>query len=328
MPSRSEKKDSTGVSPWSFKKPMNTDVLKGVCSAKTILEHINWATEYLKEFYITNARRNAEEILSFISGKSRIQLYLDAACFVEEGPKESFASLVKKRAEGYPLQYILGSAEFCGLNFRVLPGVFIPRPETEILVEQIIGMVKLSNPVRSGASNGVNCQVVKLLDMGTGSGNIAISSARSLSNVWITAIDISPKAVEVAKLNAQLNNVTDRIEFIQSDLFTDYRLPITDYNIIVSNPPYIPNGEIEKLQPEVRLEPRIALDGGEDGLFYIRRIVQDAPHYLKRDGLLIMEIGFGQAEAVRQIFSDSEFKRVEFIKDYQGIERVAVFYRN
>lgn len=211
------------------------------------------------------------------------------------------------RALGFPLQYILGQIEFFGLNFKVDRRVFIPRPETEILVETAIEKVK-----------GQRLRV-KVLDIGTGSGCIAISLAKILPQAEITAIDISGDALEVAKENAVSNLVADRISFIQGDA-------LCCYDLIVSNPPYIPSADIGDMQKEISYEPRIALDGGADGLDFYRRIIKESPKFLEKDGLLIMEIGFGQREDVVKIASqERRLEILEVIKDYSDIERVVIF---
>jgi release factor glutamine methyltransferase len=208
----------------------------------------------------------------------------------------------------------LGETEFFGLEFKADKDVFIPRPDTEILVETVIDIVKVSK-----------CQSVKVLDLGTGSGCIAVSLARFLPNVGITATDISDKAIKLAKSNARLNNVAEKITFIQSDLFSDLEFRISDFDVIVSNPPYIPTAEIAYLQSEIQYEPIIALDGGSDGLDFYRRIISNSPYYLKEEGFLIMEMGFNQVEDIKNIFKElGNFEIIEVVKDYNNIDRVMV----
>ena len=245
---------------------------------------------------------------------NKLDLYLnkDAALTAEESGRIHSALL--RRISGEPLQYILGKAEFMGLEFKVAPDVFIPRPETELSVEKAVELM-----------SSVKCQVpsVNILDLGTGSGCIAVSLAKFLPESDITATDISNKALEVAKENAALNNVS--INFVQSDLFTNYQLRATSYELIVCNPPYIPCEEIARLQPEIQHEPRIALDGGKDGLDFYRRIIRESWAHLKKGGLLIMEMGFAQAEAVKNIFKGSNnFQIIDIIRDYNDIDRVIV----
>lgn len=214
------------------------------------------------------------------------------------------------RSGGFPLQYILGEVEFFGLILKVDKRVFIPRPETEILVERAIAIVQSSE-----------FRAQRILDIGTGSGCIAISLSKFVKNAEVTAIDISNAALEIAKQNAFLNNV--KVNFLTSDLFSNYQLPTTNYELIISNPPYVRSQDIKHLQKELKYEPRIALDGGCGGLDFYRRIIQDAPGFLKKDGLLLMEIGFGQCNKIKNLLQMSHnFEIIDTVKDYSGIERV------
>ena len=223
---------------------------------------------------------------------------------------------IKRRINGEPLQYILGKTEFMGLEFKVAPGVFIPRPETEILVEKAIDLLSNQKPVTRNQ---------KILDIGTGSGCIAVSLAKNLADVEITAIDISSEALEIAIENATFNDVDNKIRFVQSDLFTTYDLRPMTYDLIISNPPYIPTNDIDKLAKEISFEPRIALDAGTDGLEFYRKIILKAADYLKNGGFLLMEMGFDQAEAIKDIVrAHRRFEIVEVVLDYSEIERVII----
>jgi len=253
-----------------------------------------------------------ELILTHILNCNRTDLYLRRFSWNRERLSK-LNSIFKRLKSGYPLAYLLGEIEFFGLNFKVKEGVFIPRQETEILVETTINLVKRLK---------FNVKCLNLLDIGTGSGCIAISLAKFLPNVRVIATDISPLALDIAKENARINEVEDEIDFIQSDLFP-YMLH-TKYYILISNPPYIPTKEIESLSKEVRYEPKIALDGGKDGLDLYRRIVRSAPLFLREDGFLILEIGYNLCGRIKKIFKDSDFKIMDIIKDYSGIDRVVV----
>lgn len=216
-----------------------------------------------------------------------------------------------------PVQYLIGRAEFCGLDFDVDENVLIPRPETEMLVAESEKII---------ADRGG--QVTKILDLCTGSGCIAVSLAaasvrltKSATHCKIIASDISEKALMVARKNAARNGVGDGIDFIHSDLFDAID---GVYDIIVSNPPYIARHEFKELQPEVLNEPRGALDGGEDGLAYYRRIAADAPRYLARNGRLVIEIGWGQRQAVCAILRQSDCTVLEVKKDCNGIDRMVI----
>ena len=254
----------------------------------------------------------AELLFSSIFNCNRLSLYLNKKSLLDKDNAGFVSSVLRRRINGEPIQYILGKTEFMGFEFKVTPDVLIPRPETEILVETALKYVSGRN----------------ILDIGTGSGNIAISLAKLLQNINITAIDISEKAVEIALKNAKLNNVQGKIKFIKNDLFTCDVLGETCYDIIVSNPPYIPSKEIDKLQPEIKYEPRIALDGGLDGLDFYRCLIAGSIKYLKKGGLLILEMGFNQSEALKNIFQKFEdFEIIEVVKDYNNIERVIVARR-
>lgn len=257
----------------------------------------------------------AELLFTKILNCNRVDLYLNKNLQLDREKFSLVSSVLRKRISGEPIQYILGKTEFMGFEFRVAPGVFIPRPETEILVETVIKY----------ATELARYQVTKLdiLDIGTGSGCMAISLAKLLKDIEITAIDISQETLEIASQNAWLNNV--KVRFLKSNLFDNDELRTMNYELILSNPPYIPTAEIESLQPEVRYQPRIALDGGRDGLDFYRRIIRESPRYLKDRGFLIMEMGFGQAKAIKNIFKISgNFKITKVIKDYNHIDRVIV----
>ncbi len=253
-----------------------------------------------------------ELLFTDILNCNRLSLYLNKDIFLDKAKSSLVSGVLKRRIRGEPIQYILGKTEFMGLEFKVTPDVFIPRPETEILVEAVIDIV-----------HSPQSTVHSILDIGTGSGCIAVSLAKYLPDAEITAIDISENAIEIAKQNALSNNV--EINFLQSDLFSNCRLSTIDYGLIVSNPPYIASGEIKTLQPEIKYEPRTALDGGKDGLDFYGRIIDKAPAYLKKGGFLIMEMGFNQKDAIRNIFQKSGyFQIIELIKDYNKIDRVII----
>lgn len=255
----------------------------------------------------------AELLFTEILNCDRLSLYLKQELKLDKDKITFVSSVLKRRFSGEPIQYILERTEFMGLDFKITPDVFIPRPETEIMVE---------TAVKIGHRLLVIGDRLKILDIGTGSGCIATSLAKFLRNAEIDAIDISNEALRIAKENARLNRAN--INFIQSDLFA-YNLTPNTYNLIVCNPPYIPTAEIENLQPEIRYEPHIALDGGSDGLDFYRKIIVQSPRYLKKGGFLIMEIGFGQKEAIKNIFQNTaNFEIIEVICDYNNIERIIV----
>ena len=266
----------------------------------------------------------AELLFSEILNCDRMSLYLNKEYILDKDKSVLISAALKRRISGEPIQYILGKTEFMGLEFRVNPDVLIPRPETEILVETAIGQVtpslSLGTPFgRTSQSHNVTC--INMLDLGTGSGCIAISLAKLLPNSHITATDISDKALLAARENAELNCV--RVNFVQSDLFGGLKLDT--YDLIVSNPPYIPTPEIQDLQPEIGYEPISGLDGGSDGLDFYRRIIKDAPQYLKGNGYLIMEMGFRQRDDIKDIFQENKnFKVIDIVSDYNKIDRVII----
>ncbi|MFA5147034.1 MAG: peptide chain release factor N(5)-glutamine methyltransferase [Candidatus Omnitrophota bacterium] len=210
-----------------------------------------------------------------------------------------------------PIQYIIGRTEFCGLDLVVDERVLIPRPETELVVGRVIDILK-------GPQSIVHSP--RLLDLCTGSGNIAIALTKSVTQCKIIASDISEEALAVAQLNAGRFGVREKIEFVKSDLFDDIE---GEFDIVVSNPPYVARREFDGLQREVLQEPRIAIDGGEDGLDFYRKILRDGPRHLKRDGLIVFEIGYGQLDGILGIAKErGRYEPVDIVKDHNGIERV------
>ncbi|HLB25265.1 MAG TPA: peptide chain release factor N(5)-glutamine methyltransferase, partial [Nitrospirota bacterium] len=231
-----------------------------------------------------------------------------------ETVKHLFFSMIARRRRREPLQYITGRQEFRGLAVSVSPSVLIPRPETEMLVEEATALLK----DKEGAV---------VADVCTGSGCVAAALAKELPRATVYATDSKKDALAVAAANAKANGVADRVRFFEGDLFgalagmgLEGRL-----DMVVSNPPYVPSGEMARLQPEVLYEPAAALDGGPDGLDFIKRIIRDAPGYLKPGGVLLMEIGFGQSDAVKGLAgSGPGLEFVSFVKDFAGIDRVLV----
>lgn len=253
----------------------------------------------------------AELLFTELLNCDRASLYLNRGSILNKEKLFSVSSALKRRIKGEPIQYIIGKTEFMGLEFKVIPDVLIPRPETEILVEAAIKITRLIG------------EEARILDLGTGSGCIAVSLAKLLPKAKVTATDISPEALKVALENARSNNVD--IDFFQGDLFGTCNLTPITYDLIISNPPYIRSSEIKKLQPEVQYEPPIALDGGKEGLDFYKRIINDAPRYLKKKGFLILEIGFDQKDDLKKNLQNSGyFEIIEAIKDYNNIDRAVV----
>lgn len=253
----------------------------------------------------------AELLFTELLNCDRASLYLNRDSILNKEKLFSVSSALKRRIKGEPIQYIIGKTEFMGLEFKVTLDVLIPRPETEILVEAAIKITRLIG------------EKVRILDLGTGSGCIAVSLAKLLPKAKVTATDISPEALKVALENARANNVD--IDFFQGDLFGTCNLTPITYDLIISNPPYIRSSEIKKLQPEVQYEPPIALDGGKEGLDFYKRIINDAPRYLKKKGFLILEIGFDQKDDLKKNLQNSGyFEIIEVIKDYNNLDRVII----
>ena len=273
---------------------------------KSIAEVLREATQILENAGVPEARREAGSLLSFVTGKDRT--FLIAHAEDEVNDVDRFREFLERRAAGEPLQYITGTQDFFGREFRVTPDVLIPRPETELLVE---------------AALEVNKTATLLCDVGTGSGCIAVTLLCELDHARAVALDKSPAALDVAKFNAQELAVADRAEFIVSDCFDS--LDWREFDLIVSNPPYVSASVLEGLQREVRdHEPLIALSPGPDGLSIIRRLMQESPRFLKPNGHLIMEIGFDQGEVVQNLVDTNVWELLEVRPDLQGIPRIVV----
>ena len=226
-----------------------------------------------------------------------------------------FNTLIEDRLKGRPIAYIVGNREFMGLDFYVQEGVLIPRPDTEALVEEVIEICD--------GKEGLN-----VLDIGTGSGAITVSLAKYLKNPKVKSFDISEIALEIGKKNAINNNVDDKIDFVKSDLFSAIKDIDIQFDVIVSNPPYIPKKDIETLHTQVKdYEPYNALEGGEDGLDFYRDITKQSINYLKQSGVLAYEVGHDQAQDVAKIMEDNGYTNIYTKKDLQGIDRVVIGYK-
>jgi len=260
----------------------------------------------------------AELVLTELLQCDRLSLYMHKHRRLDAQRAGVLAGILKRRLSGQPLQYILGKSEFMGLEFKVTENVLVPRPETEILVETAAGLVK---------GLDVSARPVRIMDMGTGSGCIAVSLAELLPGAYILAADVSAQALAVAEENARLHNVS--IDFRQGDMYAVCGLGEESFDLIVSNPPYIRSEDIGGLEPEARVQPRISLDGGKDGLDYYRRLSAESWRYLKAGGLLAMEMGLGQACPIKKIFLKSgKFEIIDIVKDYSGIDRIIITKRN
>ncbi len=278
------------------------------------LTKINKIKNILQNHGIDNASREAELIVSFCLKKDRIILYRDNPDILPEVEK-CIDNIISRRVKREPLQYILGFTDFYDIKIKTSHGVLIPRPETELLVQEAIKIIK-----------NLDNNEIKVLDLCTGTGCVAIAIAKTFPNINIYATDISDKAIKCAQENAEINQVSN-IVFIKGNLFEPLKDSIL-FDIIVSNPPYIKTTEIINLQPEIsRWEPYQALDGGEDGLEYYRKILKQAKNYLKPHGFIIFEMGEGQIEQIVKIAEEKNYGINSIRKDYSGIERVVIIRR-
>jgi release factor glutamine methyltransferase len=284
----------------------------GVSGLRTLGEALVWAEETLKTGGVPDPGHEALFIAAGIMGSKPTEVYLNRGSVIDLDRVRTLNEWVTRRLGREPSQYITGDTEFRGLEFKVNPDVLIPRPETEILVSEAIAAIDIASSL--------------ILDIGTGSGCIAVSVAMEVPGALVFATDLSGAALRVAEHNAARQNVAGRIEFLEGDLFGPLEgLGLeASFDLVISNPPYVSREELNRLQPEIRLfEPEMALYGGDDGMEFIRRIVDRAPSYLKPGGALMLEIGYGQSEEVKSILKGSgRLVAPEIIKDYSGIERV------
>ncbi|HCC07536.1 MAG TPA: protein-(glutamine-N5) methyltransferase, release factor-specific [Clostridiales bacterium] len=282
-----------------------------------IMDILKQGKEKLKDSGINTSSLDAELIMSYVTHESRERILARLVCNIADTDIDNYFNLIDKRAGGYPLQYITNHQEFMSLDFYVDERVLIPRPDTEILVENVIKYCK-------------NNKNVVLLDMCTGSGCIAVTLAKYIENISVVAVDISREALDVAKRNAENNSVADKITFIQSNLFENLdKRYINSFDIIVSNPPYIESSIIPALLREVKdFEPKIALDGGETGVDFYKIISKKSIEYFKRNGRLFYEIGYNQGNNVKNILLDFGFDNINIIKDLAEKDRVVTSIYN
>ena len=266
---------------------------------------------------IDSARLDAELLLGCALGMSREELIVAATRKVSVAESDRYEDLLRRRLNREPLAYITGQQEFWSLGFLVSGDVLVPRPETETLVERALKHLAAIN----------NHEAPRILELGTGSGAIAVALASELPQAEIVATEIAPAALQIARRNASRNGVSNAIRFLQGDLFTalDQELE-KDFDLILSNPPYIPRGEIAHLGAEVsRWEPRAALDGGVDGLDFYRRIIEEAPGYLRQGGAVAVEIGAAIGSLVLALFRNNPaYGDTRVYQDYSGRDRVVI----
>lgn len=280
----------------------------------TIKSLIDWTTLYFKKHNIEEPHLEAEILLAHALNIKRIQIYTMFDRILTEGELAKFKELILRRVKREPTAYIIGYKSFMSLDFIVNEKVLIPRPETETLVEKTIDIIK-----------SINTNFVKVLEIGTGSGAISVSLAKFCPNIKITATDITNEVLQIAKQNAEKHSVIDKIDFIKSNIFENIDVN-EKFDIIISNPPYIKTAEINLLQPEIKnFEPIKALDGGEDGLDFYRKISSCAYDYLSEKGWILLECGFNQAEEIIELFQNTnKYSSVTKQKDLSDIDRVII----
>lgn len=272
----------------------------------SINDILRYGESFLKDTtrdYLIDAKLLLEHVLD----ESSIYIFMHREDVMDLEKEKLYKSLLERRKTGEPLQYIVGHQSFMGLDFDVKSGVLIPRSDTEVLVEKVIEKNQQDYP--------------RILDIGAGSGAIHISLAHYIKGAQLVAVDISKDAIEIARHNAKKLEVYDRIDYIESDVFENVS---GIFDIIVSNPPYIPSEVIDGLQKELFHEPRIALDGGNDGYDFYRRIIDEGRSYLKIDGLMAFEVGHDQSDIVQKLFEEAGFYSIEIFSDLSGIRRVVM----
>lgn len=281
---------------------------------KTIGELINIGSSMLKEKDIETYRLDTQLILAHVLKRDKLYIMTNRDVNVSIKNEEKFLEFIEKRANKMPLKYILGETEFMGLDFIIKEGVLIPRNDTEILVEEVLKLIK-------------DEEELEVCDLCSGSGAIGISLAYYRKNIKVDEIDFYPIPEEITKKNIAKHKLDDRVKFIKSDLLKEVIKENKKYHILVSNPPYIKEEEINTLMKDVKdYEPHTALDGGEDGLVFYRRIIEESKKVLKENALIAFEIGYDQGEAVSKLLEDNGFNNIKVVKDLAGLDRVVLGY--
>lgn len=270
---------------------------------------LTWAGNDLKQHSIESFHLEAEILLAHVLGLKRIDLFSQTDRIVSEEELHRYKSFIQRRLKHEPTAYLTGYQPFLGLDILVDQNVLIPRPETEQMVELAIDLI---------ARFTTHDSQFTVADIGTGSGCIAVALAKHLPTVKVIGIDISAKAIAIAKKNADKQGVTNRCQFVVGNMLEPLKEPV---DLIIANPPYIPTNDLAGLEPEVKdYEPRQALDGGADGLDYIRELIKHSPSHLKEPGQLLLEFGFNQAEEIMQIARE-KFETNKIVKDFSGQDR-------
>ncbi len=280
----------------------------------TVRDVLNWTCDYLESKGLPEPRLDVEYLLAYILKVNRLNLYMQMDRPMTKKELNLFKSLIKRRLSREPIQYIIGRAYIWKYEFFVQKGVFIPRRETETLIETAVNELKKKSDAF-------------VLDVGCGCGCIILSLARDLASVKGVGVDVDLLAIKVSVKNREFLNVQDKIFFVLGDLFSPFKKREL-FNAIVSNPPYVRSDEVEVLADEIkRYEPRIALDGGRDGLDFIRKLVKESPAYLKSGGFVALEVGVNQASSVKFLMERSGFVKVRTEKDLSGVERVVIGWK-
>jgi release factor glutamine methyltransferase len=278
----------------------------------TVGRVVRWAADDFRGRGIESPRLEAELLLAHALDTDRMRIIVEPNRELSDGELTTFRDLIKRRRKGEPVAYLRGHKEFFGRSFRVDGRVLVPRADTEILVETALSRTADRSMGR------------RYLDLCTGSGCVAISLAKERPTSHVFAVDASADALAVAKENAVRLGAASNVAWLEGDLFEPIASLGSKFELITANPPYIPEGELAALSPDIRdFEPRLALSGGADGLDVVRRIVKDAPRFLRQEGVLAVEMGMGQAARVLRLFEEAGFVAVKIDKDYGGHERVA-----
>ena len=273
---------------------------------------LNLATKMLKSKEIDTARLDSQLILGNVLSKDKIYLMINSSEEVEKEKEEEFLNLINKRMENMPVRYILGEVDFMGLDFYIEEGVLIPRSDTEVLVEEVLKIIDKDKELN-------------LCDLCSGSGAIGISLAHYRKNIMVDLIDFYEKPEKISKKNIVRNKLENQVKFIKSDLLKEPIKELKRYDIIVSNPPYIKENVIDTLMDDVKnYEPRTALSGGDSGLIFYERIVEESKKALKENGILAFEIGYDQGDSVRNIMKNGGYIDINVVKDLAGLDRVVI----
>ena len=291
----------------------------------TIQQLLTWCTDDFRKRGLDSPRLDAELLVAHALDVDRVRLYLDFERPLVADERARVRALVERRRRREPVAYIVGERAFYGRMFKVGPDVLVPRPDSETLVERALALIPAPDDDKNNDSDAAAAQV---LDVGTGTGCLGLTLAAERPSALVTLVDISDGALKVAAQNAELLGLAARVALVQSDIFSQVHTPDGGFDLIVSNPPYIPSADVDGLMPDVlHHEPRLALDGGRDGFDHIRQLVSGASQRLRSGGALLIELGVGQSEAGLQLLRDAGFANVAAHRDLGRIPRVIEGHR-